>query len=70
MLIGRFICGMCGETIVVATSTIYATWFKGQEYLMALGINYSAIRLVGYINGPLMEYIAEKHAVGFCFVNL
>ena len=65
MMIGRFIFGLGGENMTVGQSAIISSWFKGNELNFAFGLNLSVARLGSTINGPVENWAAENHSVGY-----
>ena len=65
MMIGRFVFGLGGENMTVGQSAIISNWFKGNELNFAFGLNLSVARLGSTINGPVENWAAETHSVGF-----
>ena len=45
-----------------------SNWFKGKEMVLAFGITSSVLRIGSFINGPLMEYLANSYNVGTSFM--
>ena len=43
-------------------------WFKGKELVMAFGISSSILRIGSFVNGPIMEALANNWSVGFSFM--
>ena len=65
MMIGSFIFGLGGENMTVGQSAIISSWFKGNELNFAFGLNLSVARLGSTINGPVENWAADTHSVGF-----
>lgn len=56
-LLGRFIFGLGGESLTVATSTIEATWFRGKELSFSISVDYSMANFAAFSNDTLEPII-------------
>ena len=63
-MLGRFLFGLGGENLSVATSVFYSTWFQGKELSFAFGISPSVASISTSINGPVVISVADKYSVG------
>ena len=60
MFWGRFIYGLGGESISVATSALIATWFEGKELALSFGINLAVSRLGSVVNNWISPWVANE----------
>ena len=65
MLIGRFIFGLGGENMTAGQSALVSVWFKGKEMNFAFGTTMSIARIGATINGPIENWAADTHGVGY-----
>ena len=49
-MLGRFVFGLGGESLAVATSTITFSWFLGKEMALAMGITICVSRIGSVMN--------------------
>lgn len=75
MFLGRFIYGLGGECISVATCALNATWFEGKELALSFGINLAVSRMGSVINNLISPWVANEKgtavAIWFgAFMNL
>lgn len=60
MFWGRFIYGLGGESISVATSALNATWFEGKELALSFGINLAVSRIGSVVNNWISPWVANE----------
>jgi len=65
MLAGRFIFGLGGENMTAGQSALVSVWFKGKEMNFAFGTTMSIARIGATINGPIENWAADTHGVGY-----
>jgi len=70
-LMGRFVFGLGGENLSVTESAFVATWFKGKELSLALGVDLCVSRLFAAINDATQPAFYDaagfKLTLGFWF---
>jgi len=59
MQTGRFVFGLGGENLAVATNTYAVSWFKGRELNFVFGLQLSMARLGSTVNFYVMEPLYE-----------
>lgn len=64
MLAGRFVYGLGGENICVATSTVLNEWFDGGEVALAFAISLATGRLGSVINNVVSPGVANTISTG------
>ena len=64
MLAGRFVYGLGGENICVATSTVLNEWFDGGEVALAFAISLATGRLGSVLNNVVSPGIANAISTG------
>ncbi len=75
MFMGRFVYGLGGESISVASSTLAANWFdEGGELALAFGINLAVSRLGSVLNNCISPSLANNIGPSFaawfgCILN-
>lgn len=71
MIFGRFIFGLGGENLAVTESAFIASWFKGKELSLALGVDLCVSKLATAINDDTQPafYIASGNhlSLGYWF---
>lgn len=67
MLVGRFLYGLGGESIGVASSTLNSELFEGQELALAFGINMAVSRSGSVLNNFLSPLLAGRISPPFAF---
>jgi MFS family permease len=60
---GRFLYGLGGECIGVATSTINSEIFKGKELALAFGVNLAVSRLGSVLNNFASPRVAHRYGI-------
>lgn len=60
---GRFLYGLGGECIGVATSTINSDIFKGKELALAFGVNLAVSRLGSVLNNFASPRVAHRYGI-------
>jgi len=68
MKLGRFVFGIGGESLVVASNNFAVSWFKGKELNMVFGFTLSISRLGGTLNFQTMNpiyYFVQKYYTGY-----
>ena len=67
-LLGRFIFGLGGESLTVATSTLEATWFMGKELSFAIAVDYSMANFAAFANDSLEPWMYDiKNSLPYVF---
>jgi len=67
-LFGRFIYGLGGESLTVATSMLEATWFMGKELSFAVSIDYGIANFAAFSNDCFEPIIySAKNSLAFVF---
>lgn len=56
MVLGRFIFGIGGENLAVTESSYIASWFKGKELSLALGIDLCVTKIAAAINDDTQPF--------------
>ena len=64
MLAGRFVYGLGGENICVATSTVLNEWFDGGEVALAFAISLATGRLGSVLNNVVSPGVANTISTG------
>lgn len=67
MIFGRFLFGLGGESLGIASSIIINKWFVGQELSFANALNLSLIRSATVLNTMVTPRIAEKQGMQKAF---
>lgn len=62
-LCGRFVFGLGGESLSVASNALVSAWFAGRELALALGVNLSFSRLGSVANDVISPWLAERDGV-------
>eukprot|EP00842_Homolaphlyctis_polyrhiza_P003054 jgi/Hompol1/374/HPOL_000232-RA len=61
--IGRILFGIGGESLAVVQTRITATWFRGSEIALALGVNLSVARMGSVFNDLVSPVVALRMGV-------
>jgi len=67
MIFGRFLFGLGGESLSIASSVIINKWFVGQELSFANALNLSLIRSATVLNTIVSPRIAEHYGMTDAF---
>lgn len=67
MIFGRFLYGLGGESLMVASSVIINKWFVGQELSFANALNLSLIRSATVLNALVSPRIVEHYGMADAF---
>jgi MFS family permease len=58
MMLGRFVFGLGGESLIVAQTRLVTDWFRGREFALAIGLTLSVARFGTVINNVLSPCFA------------